>query len=80
MKTNILRWLIIEPCLLKTLVVTSLRFSLCEKFDKIVVYLGHKIDIYQDNESMKSCGIMRDLHFSRHVLMLNTSIIKYKID
>ena len=65
-KTNIEGVLIIEPRLFRDSRGYFFEsFSEREFEEKVSPILGHSVHFCQDNESMSSYGVMRDLHFQR---------------
>ena len=63
-KTDILGVLILEPCLFRDARGYFFEsFSEWEFEEKVAPILGHSVHFCQDNESMSSYGVMRDLHF-----------------
>ena len=65
-KTSIDGVLIIEPRVFKDSRGYFFEgFSQREFDEKVTLILGHSITFVQDNETMSSYGVMRDLHYQK---------------
>ena len=71
-KTSIDGVLIIEPRVFKDSRGYFFESLSQREFDeKVTPILGHSINFVQDNESMSSYGVMRGLHYQRHIPRAN---------